>query len=300
MGSQTMDKDKKVQQIITIEGIYNFIVLILKTVVGFATGSLAVLSDAVHSLTDVLNNVVIWMVMRVASKPPDYDHPYGHRKFETIAVFALASLLVVLAVELIIRAFTAEAQVPVTEPWALGLMLVVLVLNLTVTIWERHWAKKLNSDILLADAQHTLVDVMTTILVIVSWQLSTLGWWWIDKLAGIGVAAMVLYFAFGLYQKVFPILVDGYAIDPDELKKSVAEVPGVLEVRQVRSRWIGSKKAVDMRIAVAADMPTIKSHELAHKVEDHICQRFNIVDTSIHVEPYLSTKVNRVKPPTNP
>lgn len=120
-----MDKDKKVQQIITIEGIYNFIVLILKTVVGFATGSLAILSDAVHSLTDVMNNVVIWLVMRVASKPPDYDHPYGHRKFETIAVFALASLLVVLAVELIIRAFSAETKMPITEPWALALMGIV-------------------------------------------------------------------------------------------------------------------------------------------------------------------------------
>lgn len=290
-----MDKDKKVQQIITIEGIYNFIVLIIKTVVGFATGSLAILSDAVHSLTDVMNNVVIWMVMRVASKPPDYDHPYGHRKFETIAVFALASLLVVLAVELIIRAFSSEAEVPITEPWALGLMAVVLTLNLTITLWERYWAKKLDSDILMADAQHTFVDVLTTIMVIVSWQLSTLGWWWIDKLAGIGVAAMVLYFAYGLYQKVFPILVDGYAIDPDELTKAVAEVPGVLEVRQVRSRWIGSKKAVDMRIAVDADMPTVESHELAHRVEDHICQRFNIVDTSIHVEPYLKTKNNRPK-----
>ncbi|MCX7544329.1 cation diffusion facilitator family transporter [Marinicella gelatinilytica] len=282
-----MNKDKKVQQIITIEGIYNFIVLILKTIVGFTTGSLAVLSDAVHSLTDVLNNVVIWMVMRVASKPPDYDHPYGHRKFETIAVFALASLLVVLAVELIIRAFSAESEVPVTEPWALGLMLVVLLMNITVTIWERYWAKKLDSAILLADAQHTLVDVLTTIMVIASWQLAALGWGWIDKLAGIGVAAMVLYFAYGLYQKVFPILVDGYAIDPDELSKTAAEVPGVLEVRQVRSRWIGSKKAVDMRIAVAADLPTVDAHDLAHRVEDHICERFNIVDTSIHVEPYL-------------
>ncbi|GAA4815140.1 cation transporter [Marinicella pacifica] len=288
-----MDKDKKVQQIITIEGIYNFIVLILKTVVGFATGSLAILSDAVHSLTDVMNNVVIWMVMRVASKPPDYDHPYGHRKFETIAVFALASLLVVLAVELIIRAFSAEAEVPITEPWALGLMALVLFLNITVTIWERYWAKRLDSDILMADAQHTLVDVLTTVMVIVSWQLSTLGWWWIDKLAGIGVAAMVLYFAYGLYQKVFPILVDGYAIDPDELSKAVAEVPGVKEVRQVRSRWIGSKKAVDMRIAVDADMPTLESHDLAHQVEDHICQRFNIVDTSIHVEPYLGKENKR-------
>lgn len=281
-----MNKDDKVQQIILIEGIYNVIVLIIKLIVGLSTQSLAILGDAIHSLTDVLNNIVIWLVMRVAKKPADADHPYGHRKFETMAVFGLASLLVVLAVQLMIQAFQSESRELISEPWGLGLMLVVLVLNLTVSLWQRKWAAKLGSDILFADAQHTMVDVITTVLVIVSWQLSVMGYIWLDKLCAVGVACLVMYFAFGLFQKVVPILVDGFAIDPDLLTKAAAQVPGVKEVRQVRSRWIGDNKAVDLIIAVDATLNITESHDIAHDVEDMLVARFNVADASIHVEPF--------------
>ena len=281
-----MNKNKKVQQIIVIEGLYNLLVLIIKLVVGIATNSLAVISDAIHSLTDVMNNVVIWLVMRVAGKPADKGHPYGHRKFETMAVFALASLLVVLAVEIVLHAFRAAPAVIVSESWGLALMVMVLVLNLSISFWERHWAKKLNSNILHADAQHTFVDAITTISVIISWQLSAMGYIWLDKLCAIGVAGLVLYFAYGLFHKVVPILVDGFAIDPDVLKKAVAGVEGVKQVRQVRSRWIGDVKAVDLIIAVNDDLKITDSHDIAHAVEDMLVARFNVVDASIHVEPY--------------
>jgi len=281
-----MNKNKKVQQIIVIEGFYNLLVLIIKLVVGIATNSLAVISDAIHSLTDVLNNVVIWLVMRVAGKPADKDHPYGHRKFETMAVFALASLLVVLAVEIVLHAFRSEPNPVVSEPWGLTLMLLVLVLNLLISFWERHWAKKLNSNILHADAQHTLVDAITTVLVIVSWQLSAMGYQWLDQVCALGVALLVLYFAYGLFQKAVPILVDGFAIDPDVLNQAVATVAGVKQVRQVRSRWIGDVKAVDLIIAVDDELSITASHDIAHAVEDMLVDRFKVADASIHVEPY--------------
>lgn len=280
-------KEQKVQQIIVIEGLYNLLVLILKLVVGLATNSLAIIGDAIHSLTDVLNNVVIWLVMRVAGKPADDDHPYGHRKFETMAVFGLASLLVVLAVELILQTMKAETQTITSEPWGLALMLLVLLLNFSISWWERRWAKKLDSDILYADAQHTLADVMTTVLVIISWQLSAMGYVWLDKLCAVGVAGLVLYIAFGLFQKVVPILVDGFAIDPEVLSKAAGQMPGVKEVRQVRSRWIGDVKAVDLIIAVDAALNITESHDIAHAVEDMLAERFKVADASIHVEPYL-------------
>ncbi len=282
-----MNKDKKVQQIIFIEGSYNVLVLILKLMVGISTHSLAILGDVIHSLTDVLNNVVIWIVMRMSAKPADKNHPYGHRKIETMAVFVMASVLVVLAVELILHALRKESTEVVSEFWGLILMVVVLVLNISVSLWERFWAKKLDSNILHADAQHTFVDAMTTVFVIISWQLSAMGYFWLDQLCAIVMAGLVLYFAFELFQKVVPILIDGYSVESGMVEELATSVDGVMEVRQVRSRWIGDRKAVDMIIAVDAQLSIGKSHEIAHAVEDCLVSQLKVADVTIHVEPFV-------------
>lgn len=101
-------RDKDVLRIIMIEGAVNVAVLVAKVVVGLATGSLAIIADALHSLTDVINNIVAWAVIRLSSSPPDIEHPYGHRKFEAMAVFILASLLAVLSFELAIHAIEKD------------------------------------------------------------------------------------------------------------------------------------------------------------------------------------------------
>ena len=95
--SQINSRDSKVQRILLIEGSVNLLVFVAKLIVGLTTGSLAILGDAIHSMTDVINNVIAWSVVRLSHAPADREHPYGHRKFETLAVFFLASLLVVLA-----------------------------------------------------------------------------------------------------------------------------------------------------------------------------------------------------------
>jgi len=104
-------RDKQIQRVILIEGSANLIVLIAKLFVGLSTGSLAILADAIHSLTDVANNIVAWIVVRLSSLPADRKHPYGHRKFETLAVFGLAALLTVLAFELGIGRRSCRARV---------------------------------------------------------------------------------------------------------------------------------------------------------------------------------------------
>ena len=93
-------RNKLVLRVILYEGAANILVLGMKSAVGFTTGSMAVLADAVHSLTDVANNVIAWIVIRASHAPADREHPYGHRKFETLAVFSLAALLVAFGFEL--------------------------------------------------------------------------------------------------------------------------------------------------------------------------------------------------------
>ncbi|MFX4228973.1 MAG: cation diffusion facilitator family transporter [Porticoccaceae bacterium] len=169
------ERDRKIQRLIVLEGAANLLVLLSKLFVGLSTGSLAILADAIHSLTDVANNIVAWIVIRLSAMPADRKHPYGHRKFETIAVFALATFLAVLAFEIAQNAFTRETTEIVSGRWELVVMISALAVNISLALWQRYWALKLKSSIMLADAAHTFADVSTTVIVIVGWQLSSMG-----------------------------------------------------------------------------------------------------------------------------
>lgn len=278
-------REKAVQRVILIEGSVNVVVLLAKLLVGLSTGSLAIVGDAIHSLTDVFNNLVAWIVIRMSSTPPDREHPYGHRKFETLAVFFLASLLVVLAFELAMHAINKDDEVIENSVWGLGIMLAVLTINISLATWQRKWARKLKSDILLADATHTFADVLTTIVVIVGWQLSAMGYLWLDRISALGVSLLIFYLAYSLFKRAFPILVDQFAIDPDLLSDSVQGVQGVSKVYRVRSRWIGSEKSVDLVILVDSELSTLASHNIASNVESLLEKKYGVTDISIHVEP---------------
>jgi len=278
-------RDKSVQRVILIEGSVNLVVLVAKLIVGLSTGSLAIVGDAIHSLTDVVNNIVAWIVIRISSSPPDREHPYGHRKFETLAVFFLASLLVVLSFELALHAINKDDTKIENSVWGLGIMLVVLIINIVLSTWQRKWARKLKSDILLADATHTFADVLTTIVVIAGWQLSAMGYLWLDRICALGVSLLILSLAYSLFKRASPILVDQFALDPELLSSSILEVQGVCKVNRVRSRWIGSEKSIDLIISVDSELSTTDSHNIATNVESLIEEKYGVSDISIHVEP---------------
>lgn len=286
MVTNTPRREKEVQRVILLEGFVNLIVLIAKITVGLTTGSLAIIGDAIHSLTDVVNNIVAWITIRLSSLPPDREHPYGHRKFETLAVFFLASSLVILSFELALHAINRDEPDVVNSAWGLGIMIAVLVINISLAIWQRIWAQRLQSDILLADASHTFADVLTTIVVIAGWQLSAMGFQWIDRVCALGVSALVFYLAYRLFRGALPILVDQFALDPETLTHAVGKVEGVRQVSRIRSRWIGKDRAIDLVIAVDADLSTSDSHNIASKVESLIEEKYGVSDISIHVEPF--------------
>ncbi len=280
------DRDGEVLRILVFEGFANVFVLTAKLVVGFATGSFAILGDALHSLSDVANNVVGWLVVRHSSQPADADHPYGHRKFETLAVFVLATLLTVLAFEIAVRALTGVSEHVVRSGgWEIAVMVGALTVNLGIAFWEWRASKRLDSDILAADAQHTLSDSLTTLAVIVGWQFAARGYPWMDTAAAILVAAVVLWLAYGLFKRAVPILVDQVALDPEEVTAALLEMEEVRGVREVRSRWVGRRPYVDVVIQVAGEMDIRAAHTIAHLVQHRLEARYAAADTTVHVEP---------------
>jgi len=279
-------RDRRIRNVLLIEGFANLVVLLAKLAVGISTASIAILGDAVHSLADLANNGLAFFAHRIASSPPDREHPYGHRKFEMLAVFVLATLLAVLAIELVLRAIQFGDREVVRHSWALGVMLGVFVVNAAVATWQGRWATRLDSDLLRADARHTLSDVLVTAGVITGWQLAALGYAWLDTVTTLGVAGFVLYLAYDLFQRAIPALTDRMAADPEEITALVRSVEGVREARRVRSKGTGASVTVDVVVAVDARLSTSESHAIADAVERRLRRRFSSADVTVHVEPF--------------
>jgi cation diffusion facilitator family transporter len=278
-------RDRRIQHLLLLEGAANVVVLMAKTIVAWSTGSLVVLGDALHSLTDAANNVVALIIIRLASAPPDREHPYGHRKFETLAVFVLATLLTVLAFEIMIRAIGRSEQQVVRHGWGLAVMLGVLVVNSVLTLWQGYWARRLDSDLLRADARHTMADVLTTVVVIAGWQFAAHGYFWLDTVCSIGIAGFVLVLAYGLFKRVVPVLVDRIAVEPEMLLEIVRAVPGVHSVRRIRSRLVGSAPTVDVVVTVDPALPTSEAHVIADAIELALRRTCAMDDVTVHIEP---------------
>jgi len=283
--SRSAEDDRKVRVVLILEGTANVIVLIAKTVVGIHTGSSAILSDALHSLTDVFNNVFAYIVMRISATPPDENHPYGHRKFETLAVFVLATLLSVIAIEIVIRAFERIGSPILPSRWGLIVMICVMLVNIALSSWENYQAKRLNSDLLKADARHTFSDVLTTIAVIVGWQLAANGYPIFDFILAVFISVLVFYLAFQLFRKSIPILVDEAAVDQTKIIETIEQLDGVVKIERLRSRNIGQETFADVVVTVQANMSTEESHKVADLIEEELYEKFGIDDVVIHVEP---------------
>jgi len=278
------ERDRAVRRTLVIEGVANLIVLVAKVIVGVATSSAAVISDAIHSFADLANNGVALVAARVASAPPDREHPYGHRRYESLAVFLLATLLSVLAVEIALRSFGSEREV-VQHGWSLALMLGVLGVNVAIALWEGGRARRLDSDLLRADSRHTLSDVLVTVAVIAGWQLAARGHLWLDSALTLLVSGLILTLAFGLFRRAIPVLVDHVAVEPEVLTAAVDAVPGVRSVRSARSRAGAGAPRIDVVVTVDRKLSTEQSHAIADAIERELRHRFASEDVTVHVEP---------------
>lgn len=280
-----MDRERRVRRVLLMEGLANLAVLVAKATVGLTTGSAAILSDAVHSLADLFNNVMAWIAMRLAAAPPDREHPYGHRKYEPLAVFALATLLSVMAIEVAIHGFQSADRTIIDTPWGLALMLAVLAVNVGVSLWEGRWARRLDSDLLRADVRHTTSDVAITLAVIAGWQGAARGYPWLDAVCAVGIGLFILSLAYGLFKRAIPSLVDAATTDPEKLAQAVARIPGVRNTRRIRSAGAGGGTRIDVTVCVDPSLSTLDSHAIADEVEQLLAEEFAAQDVTVHVEP---------------
>jgi cation diffusion facilitator family transporter len=266
----------------------NLIVAVAKIALGMSSGAVSVLSDGFHSLTDTASNVVGIIGVRIAGAPPDDDHPYGHRKFETMASLGILIFLIIVLREVLSAAW--ERFETGGEPTINALTFIVMggtfAVNLGVVFYERRAGRRLGSEVLLADAHHTQSDLLTSATVIGALIGVKLGHLWLDPVAAIVVAVFIGYACWEIFNSTTGILADRFVIPEEEILKVVKTVPEVIGSHHVRTRGSADFVFLDLHIWMDADMKLEEAHRLSHVVKDRLMQRFpQIKDAIIHIEP---------------
>jgi cation diffusion facilitator family transporter len=278
-----------VSRTLAIVLVLNAVVAIVKVAVGVRTGALTVLGAALESGLDMLNNVFGMMLVSVAARAPDEDHPYGHDKFETLGALGIVGFLSISCFELLRQGVVSLFRGGV--PARIGLLEVAsivatLVINVFVVMYERRRGRELASAFLMADAEHTRSDLLVTAMALTSLVSAHFGWGWLDAWLAIAVALIIAWSGFHILRLSIPVLVDERAIDASKLRGVVLAVPDVRDVRSVRSRSTASGQLfAEVTIAVSGRSSVDESHQLADAVEAAIEREFGASQVTVHIEP---------------
>lgn len=267
----------------------NLMVAAAKGAYALWSGSLAVASDAVHSLLDAASNVVGLVALSLASSPPDPEHPYGHRKIEIVAA-ALIGVVIAggslqFAWSAMDRLIHGKAMTRFAMP-GIVVMGITLVVNTLVARYEARRGRELGSPFLVADAAHTGSDILVTLGVLGSLVATRLGFTWADPAGALVVLAVVARVAFRILSQNLAVLVDRAAVEASVVEEVVLGVPGARGCHRVRSRSTGGVAHLDLHLLVDGELSLNRAHGISHDVEQALRERFpELVDITIHVEP---------------
>jgi cation diffusion facilitator family transporter len=283
------DHRSTVKRVFLITLVLNLVVMAIKLVIGSVTGSLSLVADGFHSLTDSTNNILGLVANRYSSPMPDREHPYGHHKFEAVGALGISAFLGIACFEIFQSVIERLLQggkslnVSLSELWVL---LIVVGINIFVAIYERHEGKRVGSSLLIADAYHTMSDIWVTLAVLLGLiGISLFNWQWLDMVLAIPVALLVLWSGWTVLKQNLPWLVDEIAIAPEAIHEVVRGVPGVINVHDIASRGVvGRQCFIEMHVIVdATDVES--AHQITEAIEDALEARYSPVRVVVHVEP---------------
>ena len=283
-----MNRLAQIRQILWWVLFLNFFVALAKWGYGFLTQSLSMQADGVHSFFDGLSNVMGLVGIQLATKPPDTNHPYGHKKFETLAAASIGSFLVGTVLYLLWKAYTSwtlELHPQVTT-LSFVVMVITMGINVFVTRWESRKGQELKSEILTADSYHTGSDVLTSLSVLAGLVAVQAGYPIIDPLVAILIAGVIAWTAFMVLKDVLASLTDQIRVDPEEIRTAVMRLPEVLDCHDIRTRGLAHHVFVDLSIHLDPTWSIEAGHDIATKVERLLRDHFESVeDVVVHTEP---------------
>lgn len=276
----------------------------IKLGAAWTSGSLALEAGGIDSAFDGIANIAGLVAMRAAARPPDADHPYGHRKFETLTAVIIAGLIFVTCGRLAYVAFGSllahfiSASSPgagVAPPsidvgwFTLAAPVAALLINLFTSRYEQRRGESLSSELLIADAGHTRADAAVSLSVLLGLLAVKAGFGIVDPLLGLGIATFVARVGWGIARETWDVLADAAVLDPHELALVAEAVPGVAGTHKIRSRGAPGAVSVDLHVQVDPQLGIGPAHAIGHDVQERLLELFEDVDeVVVHVEPEWS------------
>src|SRR4051812_14735651 len=260
-----------------------------KFVVGIAIGSLALVSEALHSSVDLVATVITWLVVRVSDQPADEEHHYGHGKIESLSALGVIALLYVLAGGIVVQAW-AHLREGTPPPTLSAVPFVVLIIDIAVNFWRaralHRTARDTQSQALEADALHFASDMFGSVAVIIGLALSGLGYAWGDAAAAIGVAVLISVLGLRLGRSTVETLLDRAPAGASEkAAAAIRAVPGVIDVERVRVRMVGSTHFIDAIVQVPRIWPIDRVEAIKRRAQDAVAAALGDADLTFTAVP---------------
>lgn len=261
----------------------------IKFVVGVAIGSLALISEALHSSVDLIATVVTWVVVRVSDKPADAEHHYGHGKLESLSALGVIALLYILAGGIVVEAYSRLRE-GVAPPTLTALPFVVLVVDIVVNFWRARTlhktAMETKSQALGADALHFASDVLGSFAVIIGLGLAAFGYAWGDAGAAIAVAVLISILGLRLGKSTIETLLDRAPDGASEkAEDAIRAIPGVVAVERLRVRMVGARHFVDAAVQVPRTYPIDRIDSIKRKAQDAVTRALHDADLTFTAVP---------------
>jgi len=277
----------------------NLILSIIKFAGGIIGHSAAMIADATHSVSDLLTDMIVLIMLKVGQKPKDEDHPYGHGKAETLGTTVVGFIIISVGIGLAYEAWemiqSGIARIP--EPLAAGTALISIFIKEWLFRYTRSVGEKSNNSLLLANAWHHRSDAISSIAALVGIIGAMLGFPALDPIAATMVAFMIMKVGYELTLGGFRDLMDTALNEKDtqSIQVAIDDVSGVLKSHDLRTRKIGGEILMDVHIQVDSDLTVTEGHEVAERVRRKLIKNYpNTQDVLVHVDGYDDSEVESI------
>ncbi|UCC77670.1 MAG: cation-efflux pump [Anaerolineales bacterium] len=291
-----MESAAAVRAVLIYTLLLNLLVSAVKIVVGHLTGSLGILAGGFDSLFDSLTNVIGLIAISLSRRPPDEDHPYGHRRYETLMTLIISILLFSTCYNILRSAYQRILNpiVPQVNLWSFASLLLSIAVQAYTSSYELRRGRELRSEFLIADGSHSRADILVTSGLIANVILVRMGYPAFDTLVAVLIALLIAKIGIDIIRSSTPILTDAAALDATKVAAIVQQVPGVESYHHIRSRGLEDDIHLDLHVRVAPDMPMAQAHLIAHEVQRRLQQALEGVrDVVVHVEPQRGGSTGR-------